>query len=295
MTVFLICTLLVKRRSWCDSCHVFFLICCTLLRSSIFRWLYVSQLRLEKLSSRHRYLESSDTLQINLLISVSKIRIGTRNDIIVPILNNCIRIIIFVLKDSSYTTILISALVIIEKLSNLTSCDYLMLNFFSYFRWYFTFRHLRITDILCLNGFDTCSRGAEVMLMWKTIHSNHVSSWEIDSWRSSIGASSEIENWRSWICVHEKRIATELSFQYLIFALTLLRQTSAERCSSTIDSFSIKLSYTCRYVSRKWPCLEARDRASMSIRDRTIVSTQYTRTAVLWYDVSLDARWIWYI
>ena len=167
MTVLLICTLLVKRRSWCDSCHVFFMICCTLLRSSIFRWLYVRQLRLEKLSSRHRYLESNDTLQISILISVSEIRIGTRNDIMFPILNNCIRIIILVLKDSSYTTILISALVIVEKLSNLTSYDHLMLNFFSYFRWYFTFRHPSNTEKLWLNGLDTRSRGAEVMLMWR--------------------------------------------------------------------------------------------------------------------------------
>ena len=108
----------------CDSCHVFFMICCTLLRSSIFRWLYVSQLRLEKLSSRRRYLESNETLQISILISVSEIRIWTRNDIMFPILNNCIRIIILVLKDSSNTTILTSALVIVEKLFNLTSYDH---------------------------------------------------------------------------------------------------------------------------------------------------------------------------
>ena len=45
----------------------------------------------------------------------------------------------------------------------------------------------------------------------------------------------------------------------------------------------------------KWLCFESRDRATVSIRDRTIVSTQYTRTAVLWYDVSLDASLIWYM
>ena len=128
--------------------------------------IFVSQLRLEKLSARHRYLESNETLQINILISVSEIRIGTRNDIMFPILNNCIRIIILVLKDSSFTPILISSLFIVEKLSNLTSYDHLMLNFFSYFRLYFTFGHPSNTDILWLNGLDTCPRGAEVMFMW---------------------------------------------------------------------------------------------------------------------------------
>ena len=78
----------------------------------------------------------------------------------------------------------------------------------------------------------------------------------VEDRQSVLRQRSKVEDreYSSW-----KWITTELSFQYLIFDLTLLRQTSVERYSSTIDferysstidSYAIKLSYAYRYVSR---------------------------------------------